>query len=99
MAMKGYSTLTRSLEQEPHFKMQFWVITKTPFLPVGGVLSLGKVYSQRILRPIYGAVVCLRKNGYYQAKKKKKKKNKNKNKNKTKQKRKKNTYTTKNKTK
>ena len=50
MAMKEYSTLSRTLEQEPHYQMQFSVIPRTPFF-FEGVLPLCKRCNQYILHP------------------------------------------------
>ena len=49
--MKGYSTLPKSSELEPHYKMQFSVIHKIPLFGEG-FLSLCRGYSQHILSPV-----------------------------------------------
>ena len=48
MAVKGFSTLSRSPELQPHNQIQFSVIPRTP---LSGFLPLNKRYSQNILSP------------------------------------------------
>ena len=49
MTMKGYPTLLRPSELEPHYQMQFSVIHRTPFSLLVGVFRLHRGYSQFIL--------------------------------------------------
>ena len=47
--MKGYSKLHRSPELEPHYQIQFSVLST--ILPSEGVLFLSGDYNKRILSP------------------------------------------------